>query len=89
LTGDDIITRGNYIIQLTATPYPTAPGSCNGLALGLAGQAYKAAADPVDVNNNSRYFAINANGQIFEDTVSLFPVMPEVGDPPSGHVLGQ
>jgi hypothetical protein len=39
------------------------------------------------VNNNPRYFAINANGQIFEDTVTLFPVMPEVGDPPSGHVL--
>jgi len=89
LTGNDIITRGNYIIQMSATPYPTAPGSCNGLALGEAGQAYKASGDPVDVNNNTRYFAINANGQIFEDTVTLFPVMPEVGDPPSGHPLGQ
>jgi type II secretory pathway pseudopilin PulG len=89
LTGNDIVTRGNYIIQMSATAYPTAPGSCNGLALGEAGQAYKAGGDPVDVNNNTRYFAINANGQIFEDTVTLFPVMPEVGDPPSGHPLGQ
>ncbi|HVQ16663.1 MAG TPA: hypothetical protein VMS40_23835, partial [Vicinamibacterales bacterium] len=28
LTGNDIVTRGNYIIQMLATPYPTAPGSC-------------------------------------------------------------
>lgn len=88
LTGDDIVTRGGYILQMFATGYPGAPGTCNGLAIGEAGQAYKAGADPVDVNNNFRYFAINANGQIFEDTVDLFTVMPEVGDPPSGHVLG-
>ncbi len=88
LTGDDIVTRGGYILQMSATAFPAAPSSCNGLAIGDAGQAYKAGADPVDVNNNFRYFALNANGQIFEDTVTLFPVMPEVGDPPAGHVLG-
>lgn len=87
LTGDDIVTRGGYIIQLGATAFPQAPASCNGVAFGEGGQAYRAGADPVDVNNNFRYFAINANGTIFEDTVSLFPVMPEVGDPPSGHIL--
>ena len=87
LTGDDIVTRGGYVVQLQGTAYPGAPGSCNGLALGEAAQAYRAGADPSDVNNNFRYFAINANGTIFEDTVSLFPVMPEVGDPPSGHIL--
>jgi type II secretory pathway pseudopilin PulG len=87
LTGDDIVTRGGYILQLSASAFPQAPPSCNGLGIGEAGQAYKAGGDPVDVVNNYRYFAINANGTIFEDTVTLFPVMPEVGDPPSGHIL--
>lgn len=87
LTAGAIVTRGGYLIQLEAAIYPQAPPSCNGLAAGEAGQAYKAGADPADVNNNFRYFAINANGTIFEDTVSLYKGMPEVGDPPSGHVL--
>lgn len=87
LTGDDIVTRGGYILQLFATPFPQAPPSCNGLGIGEAGQAYKAGGDPVDVNNNYRYFAINANGTIFEDSATLFAVMPEVGDPATGHIL--
>lgn len=87
LTGGAIVTRGGYLIQLEAAAYAGAPPSCNGLAAGESGQAYRAGADPSDVNNNFRYFAINANGMIFEDIVSLYKGMPEVGDPPSGHVL--
>ena len=87
LTGDDIVTRGGYIIQMSATPFASAPASCNGLGLGGAGQAYKAGADPADPATNFRYFATNANGQIFEDTLTMFPMMPEVGEPASGHLL--
>jgi type II secretory pathway pseudopilin PulG len=87
LTGDNIVTRGGYVIQLFATPFPTAPASCNGAPLGAAGQAYKAGADPADPATNFRYFATNANGVIFEDTVTLFPTMPEVGEPASGFLL--
>jgi type II secretory pathway pseudopilin PulG len=87
LTGGNVITRGGYIIQMTATPWPTAPASCNGLALGLAGTAYKAAADPADPMTNFRYFATNANGMIFEDAASLFATMPESGEPATGHLL--
>jgi type II secretory pathway pseudopilin PulG len=82
----DTVTKSGYVIQLTATPFAGAPGACNGLAGGLAGQAYKAAADPSEPGN-IRFFAINANGQIFEDTTSLFAGMPEVGDPAAGHPL--
>jgi hypothetical protein len=72
---------------MSAAPYPGAPSSCNGLGVGAAGAAFKAAADPLAVASNFRYFATNANAQIFEDTSTLFAVMPEVGGPPSGHVL--
>jgi type II secretory pathway pseudopilin PulG len=87
LTGATIVTRGGYIIRMTSTSYPLAPGSCNGVAVGLAGQAFKAGADPADPAMNFRYFATNANAQLWEDTTALFPIMPEVGEPASGHVL--
>jgi type IV pilus assembly protein PilA len=82
----DSVTKAGYIIQVSATPFAAAPASCNGLALGGAGQAFKAAADPTEPSNQ-RFFATNANAQIFEDTASLFAGMPEVGDPPAGHIL--
>jgi hypothetical protein len=87
LTGSNIVTRGGYVIQLSATPYATAPASCNGAALGASGQAYKAGADPADPATNFRYFATNANGIIWEDTVTLFPGMPEVGEPARGFLI--
>jgi len=82
----DTVTRAGYMIQMSATPFPAAPDSCNGLAIGAAGQAFKAAADPVEPQN-TRFFATNANAQIWEDSVSLYAAMPEVGDPAVGHVL--
>jgi len=82
----DSIVKAGYTIQMTATPFPGAPGACNGLAPGSAGQAFVAGADPTDVSN-SRFFAINANNVIYEDNVSLYAAMPEVGEPAAGHVL--
>ena len=46
----------------------------------------KAAADPSEPVN-TRFFATNANGMIYENTTSLFAVMPEVGIPGAGHTL--
>jgi type II secretory pathway pseudopilin PulG len=83
---DDIIVQSGYTVQLSATGYPGAPPSCNGLASGEGGQGFKAAADPLEVTN-SRYFAVNANGQIWEDTASIFAAIPEVGESPQGHTL--
>lgn len=82
----DSIVKSGYTIQMTATPFPGAPGACNGLAPGSAGQAFVAGADPTDVSN-SRFFAINANNVIYEDSASLYAAMPEVGEPAAGHVL--
>jgi type II secretory pathway pseudopilin PulG len=84
-TADSIVKAG-YTIQMTASPFPGAPASCNGLAAGLAGQAFVAGADAVDVTN-TRYFATNANNVIYEHNASLYAVMPEVGAPPVGQIL--
>jgi len=80
------VTRAGYLIQMAATPFAPAPPSCNGLALGATGQAFKAGADPVEPGN-VRFFGINANGQIWEHTASLFAAMPEAGEPAIGHLL--
>lgn len=82
----DRVVRAGYIIQLTASPFPGAPASRNGLPAGEAGQGFKAAADPAEPSN-PRFFATNANGLIFEDSSTLCATMPEVGTPPSGHSL--
>ena len=80
------VMKSGYTIQLTATPFASAPASCNGLALGAGSQGYKAGADPTEPGN-PRYFATNANAQIWEDTATLFAAIPETGEPPTGHPL--
>lgn len=82
----DVVTKSGYTIQLSATPFAGAPDSCNGLGAGMAGQGFRAAADPGEPQN-VRFFATNANGMIFEDASSLWAAMPEVGEPASGHTL--
>ena len=86
LGDSDTVTKSGYVIQLSATPFAGAPGTCNGLSAGSGGQSYKAAADPSEPGN-PRFFATNANGLIFEDTSTLFSIMPEGGEPASGHFL--
>jgi type II secretory pathway pseudopilin PulG len=80
------IVKSGYTIRLDATPYASAPATCNGLAAGEAGQAFRAAADALEPAN-LRFFATNANGVIFENVSTLFATMPEVGDPVAGHPL--
>lgn len=82
----DTVIKSTYAIQLTATAFADAPTSCNGLAQGLAGQGFKAAADPTDAAA-SRFFATSASAVIYENTASLWIDMPEVGEPPVGHPL--
>jgi type II secretory pathway pseudopilin PulG len=86
LTSADTVTKSGYVVNLTGTAFAGAPATCNGLGPGEAAQGFKAGADPAEPNN-MRFFATNANGTIYEDTASLFVAIPEVGEPPSGHVL--
>ncbi len=82
----NVVTRSGYVIQLEATAFSGAPPSCNGLGGGMTGQGFRAAADPVEPNT-TRHFATNANTLIFENDSTLYAVMPEIGEPPIGHLL--
>src|SRR5262249_37626536 len=82
----DTVVKASYTIQMTATPFAGAPGSCNGLAAGAGGQAWVAGADPTDISN-TRFFATNANNVIYEHDASLYATMPEVGAPAVGRIL--
>lgn len=83
----DTVIKSAYTIQMESTPFGGSPDTCNALGPGATGQAFRAGADPLDTENNIRYFAINAGNAIWEDRSSLWATMPEAGDPPSGFTL--
>jgi type II secretory pathway pseudopilin PulG len=82
----DTVVKSAYTIQMTASPFPGAPPSCNGVGAGNTGQAFVAGADPTEVTN-MRFFAINANNVIYEHNASLYAIMPETGAPAVGQIL--
>ena len=84
----DIVGRPGYNIELTATPVPVSPGSCNGIAAGQLGQGFRAGATAIDPAN-PRSFATNANGVIWEDPAPLFPIMPDFGEPATGQPINR
>jgi type IV pilus assembly protein PilA len=75
------VQKSGYIIEMTGTAYPGAPPTCNGLDEGTAAQGFKAGADPTVHPGNSRFFATNSNQRIYENTVTLYDDMPELGEP--------
>ena len=83
LSSADTLIKSDYTIQMDATAFGGAPDTCNALGVGQTGQAFRAAADPLEPSN-TRFFAINAGNTIWEDRMSLWASMPEAGDPPSG-----
>ena len=84
LSAGNTVIRSGYLFQLEGLPYAGAPTTCNGLP--EAAQGFRAAADPI-TSGNVRFFAVNANGLIYEHNSSLYASMPEVGAPPSGQAL--
>ncbi len=82
----NVVVKSGYQVKLSTTAFANAPDTCNQLGVGQTGLAYKAGADPLDASN-TRFFAINAGNTIWEDTATLFPAMPEAGDPASGAPL--
>ena len=82
----NVASKSGYTIQVMGTASPSAPPTCNGLAPGTASKSFKAGADP-QVATNYRYFATNSGNTLYEDSMSLYAAMPEVGVPPAGHPL--
>jgi type II secretory pathway pseudopilin PulG len=85
-SGGNSVNHSGYIIQVEGAPFAGAPPSCNGLGPGATSQGFRAGADALEPTN-PRFFATNANGQIYEHTSTFFATMPEVGEPATGHVL--
>jgi hypothetical protein len=84
LSGAATVTKSGYEVTMFGTSEPAAPASCNGLGAGLGATAYKAGADMKVAGPQQRFFATNAQGVIYEDTVSLYAGMPESGIPGAG-----
>ena len=87
LGASDTIVKSGYSFTVSATPFAGAPDTCNAIGAGLTGLAFKVGGDPLDVANNTRFFALNAGNVIWEDTQPIFPMMPEAGDPGNGSPL--
>jgi competence protein ComGC len=89
LASADVVARSGYQFQIFSTPFAAAPDTCSNAGPGITGLAFKVQGDPLDVINNTRYFAINASNTIWEDSASIFAGMPESGDPPTGRPLAR
>ena len=86
LSSGNTLVRSGYLFQLEGEPIPGAPAPCNSPNPGETAQGFRASADPVGAGN-PRFFAINANGAIFEHDATLFADMPEIGEPAIGRLL--
>ena len=82
----DTVVKSAYTVTMLAAPYAGAPGSCNGLGVGAAGQGFQATADPMEASN-LRFFGTNASNVIYEHTSTLSGSMPESGPPPVGQMI--
>lgn len=82
------VVKSDYTIQMSGTAFGGAPDTCNALGVGQAAQSFEATADGLDPNN-TRFFGINVMNVIWEDIGSLSAIMPETGEPATGHILGQ
>jgi type II secretory pathway pseudopilin PulG len=87
LAAADTVIKSGYSFTLSATPFASAPDTCNALGPGQTGLAFKLGGDPLDIANNLRHFALNAGNVIWEDSQPLLPGMPESGDSPTGTTL--
>ena len=83
----DTVVKSGYSFTVAATAFAGAPDTCNQIGSAMTGLAFRVGADPLDTQNNSRFFASNASNVIWEDTQPLFPMMPEAGDAPAGNPI--
>jgi type II secretory pathway pseudopilin PulG len=84
LTSGATFIKSGYTFTMTGTMLPGSPPSCNGLAAGRGAPGYIATSDPADPVGNPHFYGTNADGTIYEDSVSLTSVIPESGPSPRG-----
>jgi prepilin-type N-terminal cleavage/methylation domain-containing protein len=82
LTSAEIIEKSGYRFRIAAAPIEGAPQACNGTPVA---QGYAATADPVNPGSSgNRFFAVNADRLVYEDTQTFNENMPESGPPAHG-----
>ncbi len=82
MTSAEVIQKSGYQIQVTAKPLEDAPTACNGVQVSAG---YAATADPVKPGTSGdRFFGVNADRILFEDTQTFVETLPETGGPPHG-----
>lgn len=79
--------KSGYNFSLAGTAVAGSPASCNGLPAGSAAPAYAVVADHLDPVPIGRFFGTNADGVIYEHSLSLGAIMPEQGPPAAGAPL--
>jgi hypothetical protein len=85
LASGPTFVKGGYSFSMAGTPLAGAPATCNGLGAGSSAPGYAVVADQLDAGGaQGRFFGANADGLIFEHTMSLGGTMPESGPPLAG-----
>jgi prepilin-type N-terminal cleavage/methylation domain-containing protein len=81
LTSGDSVEKSGYLIRIAARPLEDAPPACNG---SLVSEGYAATADPIKPGTSgNRFFGVNIERVLFEDSQTFTENMPESGSP--GH----
>jgi prepilin-type N-terminal cleavage/methylation domain-containing protein len=82
LTAAEQVEKSGYQFKITAKPADGAPPACNGAPVA---DGYAATADPMKPGiDGDRYFAVNADRVLYEDTDTFTDKMPEEGNPGKG-----
>jgi prepilin-type N-terminal cleavage/methylation domain-containing protein len=77
LTGGEQVEKSGYVFTVTAKPLDGVPPACNG---SVVADGYAATADPARPGiSGNRFFAVNAERVLYEDTETYTEKMPEDG----------
>jgi prepilin-type N-terminal cleavage/methylation domain-containing protein len=82
LTGADVVEKSGYQFRIAAKPLDEPQQACNGVTVSAG---YAATADPMKPGvTGDRFFGINTDRVLHEDTQTFTENMPETGAPPHG-----
>jgi len=85
LTAAEQVEKSGYQFKITAKPIDGAPPACNGAPVS---DGYAATADPMKPGiDGDRFFAVNADRVLYEDTDTFTEKMPEEGNPGKGSEI--
>jgi prepilin-type N-terminal cleavage/methylation domain-containing protein len=82
LTSGEEVAKSGYLFKITAKPLDGVAPACNGVPVSAG---YAATADPTRPGlNGDRFFAVNADRILYQDTETFTEKMPEEGIPGKG-----